>query len=460
MAGTPMRLDLDLRQAQVMSPLQQQSLAVLALPLPELRDYIQGEIQDYPLLEVRAPQNESLTAIVDQSEHRRETPRQFDAATRRQAGSAFRSPDGEWLDPLQFLGTHTSFTEDLLQQVSLLDLERELHDRCVYIIYSLSSRGYLQDSEEDLARQMGCSVQDARQAIFAVQSLLPTGVAARDLTECLLLQLAQSAAFNKYTVRIAKDHLQDLAAGRYDKIARSLGISGREAQRWCAEIRKLNPIPSEGYHGEGYTQFVVPEASVALTEEGLTVQMNQDAVPEVVLPEEYLALMCSPADPSAQKFLKDHAQRAQLLKRQIDMRQTTLEKLILTVARLQPDFFRDGERNLRPMTMQQVAELLSVHTSTVSRAVNGKYINTPHGTVALRSLFTAAMTVDDRSVSTAAVKNRLRELIAQENKAAPLSDGELCGILQAQRVQISRRSVANYRKELGIPTASVRRRNE
>ena len=453
MPDTGMFMDQTMRQAQTMSPLQQQSLAVLSLPLPELQEYILEEIRDYPLLEVRTRQAESLTSLVDRWSSRRDRPEE----EFRERGPAFRSRDGEWLDPLAFLGTGTSFTEDLIQQVSVLDLPEDLLSRCMYVIYSLTPRGYLQESDEELARQMGVSVYDARQAVYAVQSLSPDGVGARDLSECLILQLAQSPHFNEYTVRIAKDHLQDLAAGRYDRIGKALGVSSKEALRWCNEIRKLNPIPSEGYHAHGYTQFAVPEAFATVEAGEIAVRMNDESVPAVVLPEEYLPMLEGEEDPDARRFLKDHQQRAALLQRQIDMRRTTLEKVIVCMVQLQPDFFRSGRQALRPMTMQQVADRLSVHISTVSRAVNGKYIDTPAGVVPLRSLFSAPLPAGGATVSAAGVKERLRELIRQEDKRRPLSDSELCAALQAQHIRISRRSVANYRGELGILPAALRR---
>ncbi|MDY3281736.1 RNA polymerase factor sigma-54 [Dysosmobacter sp.] len=453
MSDPHMSMDQAVRQVQTLSPLQQQSLAVLSLPLPELQEYILEEIRDYPLLEVRARQAESLSSIVESA--RREESHSGENDREREA--SFRSRDGEWVDPLTFLGTKISFTEDLIQQVSVLDLPKELLSRCIYIIYSLSPRGYLQDSDEELARQMGVSVYDARQAVYVVQSLSPDGVGARDLSECLVLQLAQSPYFNEYTVRIAKDHLQDLAAGRYDRIGRALGISSKEALRWCNEIRKLNPIPSEGYHAHGYTQFVVPEAFVTMEPEGVTVRMNDESMPAVVLPEEYLSLPEAGDDPDARRFLKEHQQRAALLQKQIDMRGTTLERVIVCMAQLQPEFFRSGRQALRPMTMQQVADRLNVHISTVSRAVSGKYIDTPMGVVALRSLFSAPLPAQGAAVSAAGVKERLRELIRREDKNHPLTDSQLCGALRGQHIQISRRSVANYRCELGIPPAAARR---
>jgi RNA polymerase sigma-54 factor len=451
-----LKVDINMRQTQVLTPLQQQSLALLALPMLDLQSYIAQEIQDYPLLEMRAAGAESLSDMVERSEFRTEDPRSMEAPARARRADSFRTQSGEDIDPFLFLGTQASFTDDLLQQVSALPISPEMQARCTYLIYSLSPRGYLQDSDEELARQMSISIEDTRQAIYAVQSLVPTGVGARDLSECLLLQLAQSRLFNRCTVNIVKHHLDDLAAGRYDKIGRALNISRQEALRWCDEVRKLNPIPSKGYRQDSYTQYIVPEATVLRTDGGLAVQMNGEAVPEVVLPPEYRELLRSTEDRSTLKFLQGSQQKAQLLGSLIVKRQSTLERLITAIVQLQPEFFYTGPAALRPMTMQQLSDLLSLHTSTVSRAVSGKYIQAPFGMVSLRSLFTAQVT-GDAAVSAGSAKARLRELIRQEDRRAPLSDSDLCGLLQEQSIRISRRTVAKYRDELGIPAASRRR---
>lgn len=452
-----LNMDISTRQTQVLTPLQQQSLALLALPLLDLRDYIAQELRDYPLLEMHTARAESLSDMVERSELRPEDLRSSEIPPSSHHKDAFSTQDGGHIDPFLFLGTQTSFTEDLLQQVASLHISPEMRTWCTYIIYSLSPRGYLQDTDEELARQMSISLEDTRQAIYAVQSLLPTGVGARDLSECLLLQLAQSRMFNRYTVKIVKHHLDDLAAGRYDRIGRALGISKQEAFYWCSEIKKLNPIPSKGYSGNAYTQFIVPEATVTRTNPGVSVLMNGDAVPHVVFPEEYCDLLNTTSDSSTLKFLQENQQKSQTLEKLIGKRQTTLQNVITCIAQLQPAYFYDGPVALRPMTMQQISELLSLHTSTISRAVSGKYIETPFGMVSLRSLFTTQVTAD-QSISAGGAKALLRDLIRQEDQRAPLSDNDLCELLQEKNIHISRRTVAKYREEMGIPSSALRRR--
>lgn len=428
-------LNIEQKQLQTLSMNQQQALQLLALPLSELRVYLEQQLRDYPLIEIRGKEPESLSAYLEDHE----TP-----------PSAYEK--GDKADPLLFLKSPQTFTEDLLLQLSAQKLPARLEKCCTYIIYSLSPRGYLLDNEEDISAQTGFSIEDVRQAVYVVQSLLPAGVGAHDLSECLVLQLVNSRQFNMYTIRIVKDHLDDLAACRYSKISSALGISRQEAEYWCAHIRKLNPIPSRGYASGEYIQYFVPEAAV---DSDLSIIMNKENVPHLTVAKEYQEMLRRPLEAGTKTFLRDTSKQACTLNSHIHYRQQTIEGVISCIVALQPQYFRGSKVNLRPMTMQQIADMLSLNISTISRAVSGKYITTVHGSIPLRGLFTAS--VSD-AVSAGSVKVRIRELIRLEDKNSPLSDEALCHLLQAEQINISRRTAAKYRAELGIPASSMRRK--
>lgn len=442
-----MKLKIEPRHAQVLSPVQRQALRMLALPIAELYSYLEQRLQDFPLLELHRERPESLTELMEAEN----LPASAAGMEESGSGAPALDPDRR-IDPLRFLKQPDTFTDDLLLQLSALPLPAHIQRCCRYIIYSLTSQGYLPDKAEELAARTGFPLEDVRQSVFIVQSLFPSGVGARDLSECLLLQLAESKHFNPYTVRIVKDHLADLAAGRYRKIGAALGIPRKEAEKWCALIRRLNPIPSRGYASSEYVQHLVPEAAV---DKRLRVTMNKAGLPRISMGREYLEMLHSQKESAAQQFLRENQSQAERLTKQLTYRSETLYRVIACVLEIQNDYFRSGADFLKPMTMRQVADRLSLHVSTVSRAVNEKYISTPHGMVALRGLFTCA--VDDGGPSAGSVKNRIRGLIQAEDKNAPLSDGALCEILQAQNIPISRRTVSKYRAELGIAPASRRR---
>lgn len=443
-----MNLKIEQRHTQVLSLAQQQTLKVLALPLPEIYGYLEQQIQDFPLLEIYGERPESLTRLMEAES----MPASPVDGTESWGGGSRLDPDKQ-IDPLLFLTQQKTFTDDLLQQLVPLKLPTHLHDCCRYIVYSLTSQGYLLDRVEELAERTGASLEDVQQSVYIVQDLLPVGVGAQDLSECLLLQLAKSENFNPHTIRIVKDHLADLAAGRYGKISAALGISREETEKWCAFIKNLNPIPSKGYASTEYIQHLIPEASV---DKKLRIAMNRAGLPRVSMGREYQNMLRSQKDPAIQEFLQENQRQAEYLTKQLTYREKTLYRVISCILEMQGDYFKNGADFLKPMSMREIADSLSLHVSTVSRAVNRKYVSTAYGIVELRVLFTNA--IDNSNLSAGGVKNRIRDLIRAEDKKAPLSDGMLCKILQTQNIPISRRTVSKYRAELGIASSSQRRR--
>lgn len=431
MIGPKIQVKTDIR----LSLAQQQSLLMLALPLAELREYLAEQLQDYPLLEVKGL----------------DTPR-YEGK-----GESFAAPwneEREEGEGFVLPSRPETFREHLLFQLSALPLQEGVRRLCIYLIHSLSPRGYLTESEGEIAALTGESLSAVRQAVKIVQSLSPTGVGARDLVQCLLLQMEAKKITHPAPVAIVRDHLQDLARGHYGVIRKKLGLSAEETERWCRLIRTLNPIPSNGYFSGENVGILLPEGAIG---SDLQVEMNQRDTPQVVMEEEYQKMLEQLGEEESRGYLIRSQQQARALTGQIARRQQTLQRLLQCLCIMQPDYFRHGPQALRPMTMGQVAEQLSLHESTVSRAVAGKYVDTPYGMVALRSLFTASLQGEE---SAGGIKAKLAELIEKEDKQNPLSDEALCRLLAAQQIQLSRRTVAKYRSQLGVPSASERKQRE
>lgn len=431
MIGPKIQVKTDIR----LSLAQQQSLLMLALPLAELREYLAEQLQDYPLLEVKG----------------------LDAPRYEGKGESFAAPwneEREEGEGFVFPSRPETFREHLLFQLSALPLQEGVRRLCIYLIHSLSPRGYLTESEGEIAALTGESLSAVRQAVKIVQSLSPTGVGARDLVQCLLLQMEAKKITHPAPVAIVRDHLQDLARGHYGVIRKKLGLSAEETERWCRLIRTLDPIPSNGYFSGENVGILLPEGAIG---SDLQVEMNQRDTPQVVMEEEYQKMMEQLGEEESRGYLIRSQQQARALTGQIARRQQTLQRLLQCLCIMQPDYFRHGPQALRPMTMGQVAEQLSLHESTVSRAVAGKYVDTPYGMVALRSLFTASLQGEE---SAGGIKAKLAELIEKEDKQNPLSDEALCRLLAAQQIQLSRRTVAKYRNQLGVPSASERKQRE
>ena len=278
------------------------------------------------------------------------------------------------------------------------------------------------------------------------------------LEDYLAFQLAAGDCFNGYTVRIVKEGLELLSQNRIGAIAKLLGVDTAQAKACCDAVRALSPIPTRGFYTGEDSAYVVPDAVVIRQGAELFVQMNDSMIPHLVVNRDYEALLAESKDENLCSYLRCNLASAKGLISDISARQSTLQRLICAVVACQRPFFTDG-KSLQPMMMSEVAEALGVHVSTVSRAIAGKYIVCAAGTVSLKSLFTSGYASGGLSgaVSAAVIKRRLVELIAAEDPAAPLSDDALCRRFEGMGIHISRRTVAKYREEQGIPSSKCRK---
>lgn len=345
----------------------------------------------------------------------------------------------------------------LHEQISTYHLPKITEDISRYLVDCLDARGYFEMDPADIAEILRVPHFEVMQALYFLQSLSPIGVGARSLEECLTLQLAQGPEFNEYTMHIVSNGLRLLAQNKISAIAKMLHLSVSKAQYYCDYIRSLNPIPSRGYATQEETAYIIPDAVVECSDEVISLRMNNDFVPCITVNQTYLDLL-GEMDAEAQKYIRECMSKADNLLKSIADRNKTLQRIILCVFELQPRFFRDG-KCLMPMTMNEVAERLELNVSTVSRAIQGKYIICNGGTVSLRSLFTSGYVANGSdTVSSDTIKEKIRAFVAAEDTKHPLSDAKLCAALKSTGVDVARRTVAKYREELGIPSSQLRKR--
>lgn len=297
---------------------------------------------------------------------------------------------------------------------------------------------------------------DMEQALYIVQSLQPTGVGARSLTECLLLQLAQGKNFNVRTVRAARDGLELIAKNDAAGLAKLLSCTKKEAQTVAGVIRNLNPIPSRGYGSTRIVPYQIPEATVWIENGQLCLELNRRFLPRLSINQEISSLFAQD-DESGREYLKKNTDTAMQLIRCVENRQSTMERLLQEIVRYQQGFFLHGTP-LKAMTMGELAERLGVSVSTVSRSVHGKSIVFQGRTLPIRDLFTVKLTTaQGEELSSAEIKRQISRLIQNEDSCKPLSDESIRLTLGTMGFPISRRTVAKYRDELGIPGSSQRR---
>ena len=442
-----------LTQRLALTQAMRQSLDCLQLSAPELSEYVQELALSNPLLDVQAPAYYETELPSERVSPEREAIELRGEDTWR---GVLRSAEGA-PDLTSYLTREKTFRDYLNEQIGQMKLvDDESLRLCRFLIDCLDERGYLDCPLEELSQEFGIPLFSLEQALYAVQMLDPPGVGARGLSECLILQLAQGSSFDPLALAIARSGLELLGKRDYGGLAAMLGVSAAEAKRAAARVLALEPIPSRSFAGSEPVAYIAPDAAFSVQQGQLVIELNERILPRLSVNAEYAALMNTSDDPEVQRYVKGKLSEAQALIKGVHTRCDTLVQMLTLIGREQHGFFCEGEA-LAPVTMQQLAEKMDVSTSTVSRAVQNKYIQFQGRVLPLRSFFTTAIRTD-AAVSSHSVKQRIRSLIRAEDPAAPLSDEALRLALSALGIEVSRRAVAKYRMAMDIPSSSQRRK--
>lgn len=486
-------------QQMVLSPQLQQSLALLQAPVLKLKAMVEQELQQNPMLEEaaisdisqeeRESNSDDAAALLDPTEPPPDT--QYDPSTEKPSNEPVDRLDAElqrliqldqeWRDHFSATNTvnrstpedeerrqfmfdsltaETSLQAELLDQARTSDLDERLRQVAELLIGNIDDHGYLQSGLSELSFSTGLSLEDLETALKVVQSFQPPGVGARDLRECLLLQLERSGRQESLEYAIIRDHMESLGKRRYPEIARQLGITAAEAQRLAGNIAHLDPRPGRVYASDG-NQYVLPEVHVVRREDGeYTVTTNNDHIPHLRISNHYKDLLTQ-AETSGEvrEYIRDKIKAGKFLIKSIHQRQSTILNIANEIVKRQRNFLDKGVTHLHPMTMVQIAEVVGVHETTVSRAVSGKYMATPQGLFEMKFFFTSGVaTSSGENMSNTSVKTILAELISNENSSSPLSDEELVAKLKEKSIMIARRTVAKYRAELNVLPSHLRKK--
>ena len=450
-----MELSQEQRQSQTLSPQMMQSVEILQMGSQELLDYLRETLQENPVLEA-----DERTRVEESGSDLRRKLEWLESNDRQ--NYCYHQQDAEE-DTLERLGGVDDGEEDLcryvLSQVGTMELPGPLRQACTLLVESLDSNGWLDEELPALARELDLEEELAFRALELIQSLEPAGVGARDLAECLALQLRRRGEDDALSQAIVEHHLDDLAKNRLSHIARELGEEEEAVRRACEHIRKLNPRPGAGFAARERLTYITPDIIVASFPDHFELLTNDYFFPTLRLSGYYQQLMKESGDEQVEKYLSEKIRQAKWVIRSIEQRRTTLMDCAACILEEQEAFFRRGRGHLRPMTMADVARKLGIHESTVSRAVRDKYIQCSAGVYPLGYFFSRGLggcTSGDGTAPEAA-KALLRRLVEQEDKRAPLSDQKLCLRMAEEGCILSRRTVAKYRDELGLPSAALRK---
>jgi RNA polymerase sigma-54 factor len=334
------------------------------------------------------------------------------------------------------------------------------------LVWNIDDNGYLRyELNDEFVKgaevEPVCTVEEASDVLELIQSLEPAGVGARDLRECLLIQLQRTNVGHKYDLEIAivSDYLKDVVANRLPKIAKALGEPIKTIDEAIHLIQVLNPKPGRVF-SNAQVHYVIPDVVVDQIEGKWEVRVEDSYIPRIHISKHYQELLRNGADdPKVRAYVKKKIDSAKWLMESIEQRKSTLSRIAQHIVDYQTPFLEKGIDALRPLKMQRIADQVGVHVSTVSRAIADKYMQTPRGIFALKFFFNGGTTrADGEEKSIVAIKQKVRDIVSKEDKSHPLSDEEIAGALKREGLEIARRTVTKYRKQLGIPSSRQRRK--
>ena len=441
---------------------QKQSLEILHLPVLELEQFLAKEAAENPMLE----EYEELSAKDDSEDADQENSRE-DTPEVDEWGDEVNIPDparrnGDENQPDFWMNRpapEPSLMDQLDAEIATCKLDSRICELAGELVGQLNDSGFLTTPLADLAMICDADISEIEEALRLVQSFDPPGVGARDLAECLKLQLARKDMLTPLLEKIIDTGFEDIEKNRLPQLAKRLGVTLDELTSALKLLRTLDPAPGAGKIKDGGQ--VPVELEIYRDEDGVyQVRLINERPLKFKISERYSKLLEDPDVSSEDKeYLKEKLESARELLRGLAQRKSTILKLGEVIADTQKDFFDRGAEHLHSLTMRQAAEKLQVHETTVSRAVAGKYAATPRGVYPLRYFFSGGyLNSSGEDIGVNAVKEKLRELIAQEDTSSPLSDEKLAGMLKASGVDIARRTVAKYREAMKIPSASLRRK--
>ena len=449
-------LSLVMRPELRLNALQIQTIRLLAQPLAQLEDEIEDALEDNEFLErldtlassTEAPRPEAPAADEGPNPHDLDLAPPWE---RTPVSSEEREPF-----PLEnFPGAAPSLAEHLREQLRHAACDEAVRTAGEAIIGNLDDNGYLRAELAEIAAATGASAATVARALALVQGFEPTGVSARDLRECLVLQLRADPAADPLAIALVEHHCEALARRRYEQLARALHAPLSRIIAAAERIRQLDPKPGRAFGGVD-ARPVVPEVTVEKVQGEYVVILNDQGLPALRVARVYRGLQAQ-LSAEERRFVAERRQAARWFVEAIERRRQTIRRVVETVVRVQRDFFDQGPGHLRPLSLREVAEEIAMHESTVSRAISAKYVETPHGVFPLRHFFQPGVAAAAGGlVATLSVKAALRALIQGEDGRHPLSDLALAAALRQQGFVLARRTVAKYRSELAIPPGHLR----
>jgi RNA polymerase sigma-54 factor len=458
----------------------QQAIQLLQLPVLELSQKIEQELAQNPVIEeITSEDSDDEMELPERAEEPAETDPNIEELKFKEEFDVLSKIDDEWRDYFQqsssfykhseedeekrrflenSITSQVSLQEHLELQIKMAAVSDEDEQLGLFIIGNINSNGFLKMEIEELADAAVRGVEDVQRVLTIIQGFDPNGVGSRNLRECLMLQLKNAGRIDSLGYKILDGHFKALGKKKYLDIAKSLKVKVQDVQDAVRDIMRLDLRPGQAF-GAGQTQYIVPDVTVKKDEDDYTIVINDDNLPHLRISNFYRKMMQKEGvKTDVRDYIKDKIHSGKWLIKNIHQRHETLNNITSEILKRQRAFFDRGKGNLNPMTMSQIAEAVDLHESTVSRAIANKYVDTPHGLLPLKYFFTTAIETDNgKDVSSRNVKLTLQNIISKEDSKRPLSDEALVTSINDMGIKIARRTVAKYRKELGILPSHLRK---
>lgn len=473
------KLNQKLSQSLVMTPQLQQAIKLLQLGRTEYMEVIEKELLENPVLEDLREAEEPRSGSegseqISSPSAEGDSQRQDTQKNSEVDFASYFDLHADSYSPTNYSSKRSDFDEDrpsleasvtkpegimshLLWQLRTSDLPEADREIAIQIIGNLDRNGYLSATVDELAADLACDPGRIEVVLGAVQALDPPGIAARDLRECLLIQLEQQGQGASLAARVVDKHLPKLESRRYDQIAKEESVDVQQIYEAIRLIQKLEPRPGRPFIDEAPV-YITPDLYVRKIGDDWVVTLNEAGMPKLRLSSQYRELLQNGKNGEGSEYLQDRIRSATWLIKSIHQRQQTIHRVAESIMRFQREFLEQGVSAMKPLVLRDVAEDVKMHESTVSRVTTNKYIHTPHGVLELKFFFSSGLRTEEGAISSESVKEKIRDLVAAEDTEHPLSDQAIVERLRADGIDIARRTVAKYREMMNILSSSRRKK--
>jgi RNA polymerase sigma-54 factor len=476
-----LKQQLKLSQQLIMTPQLQQAIKLLQMTRLELSDVIRQEIDENPVLDEALESDSNPTDATETASENPDTPADEQPAGEddfnwqdyidqnpRSSAGAYAADQSDREDFFPALTRETTFEEHLLWQLRMQTLDKSGLVIGEYIIGNLDNDGYLMSNPQEITAATGYDLETVVTVREKIKKFDPVGVASITLQECLLAQCDVLPGDNPLVKRIVRDCMKDLERKKYPSIAKDMRVSLKEVVEACELIAHMEPRPGRAYNTNtpNYmtpdTHYITPDIYVHKIDNEFVVSLNENGQPKLIINNFYKNLLTGKdvAADKAREFIQEKMRSAVWLIKSLYHRKSTIVNVMESIIKFQHDFFEYGEGHLRPLVLRDVAEDISMHESNISRVTTNKYAHTPHGIFELKYFFNSGLASDNgESIASESVKNKIREIIQNEDPYKPRSDQEIANILTAEGIHIARRTVTKYREILQVLSSSKRKKH-